>query len=179
MISFWDGSDNDLLWDTLIMGGVTWPGIASVEVEKSRDIDEAKTKGKDGITLTDNGFNAAKVNITLKLWLASQWLELQSILPKFDPKITGGSKTPVDIIHPTTQIAGVKYIYIKKVRMQNPDTNNVLTVSIETVEWFPKTKDTSSSKKPKGLDGTDKTGGKLEGYDVTPEPPSKGAGKKL
>lgn len=171
MISFWDGPANDLLWDTLILGGVVWPGIASVEIDKSREIDKAKQKGKDGITLTDNGFNASAIKITLRLHLADQWADLQNILPNFDPKVTGSPKTPCDIIHPTTQLSGIKYVYIEKVHLENP-SNGVLTLTMEACEWFPETKATKSTKKPKGLDGTDSDGGDLVGFDVSPNPPS-------
>jgi hypothetical protein len=172
-ISFWGDKNDDGAWNNLILGGCLWPGIATVTIEKSRDIDQAKSKGKDGITLTDNGFNAAKIDISIKLFEEWHWLAIQNVLPNFDPKITGGTKTPVDIIHPTTSLSGIKYIYIQKINIGNPE-NGVLTITIEAIEWFPATKATSTTKKPKGLNGTDKNGGSFDNFNVQPAAPSLG-----
>lgn len=167
---------DDLLWDTLYLGGEAWPGIPQIETEKSRDIDIAKQKGQDGATLTDQGYPGATVKITIRVWLDSQWAELNRLLPTIDPRVRGAFRTPIDIIHPEPNLKGVKQIYVKKIGATTVD-KGVVTQVIECAEWFPETKPAKSKSK---TSKTDTTGGAIPtGKQVVPPSANKSAQKNL
>lgn len=147
-----------LLWDTLLMGGEYWPGLPTVESEPSRSVDVQKKKGDDGATEADQGYEPAKVKITLKIWLKEQWEELQRLLPLIHPRKKGGLKTPVDIVHPETQLKGVRQIYVTKIGAAVPGRGaetGSLTITFEAIEWFPAPKPAKAKMK------ASKTGGAI------------------
>jgi hypothetical protein len=169
---FWIDQDfgSASLWDFLWLGGVLWPGICKIEsVTKSRSIDEAKVPGSDGITLTDKGYNASKVKARIIIWEEHQWERLNKILPDFDPRRPGSSRTPLDIYHPTCVLLAIKSVYIHTIKVANP-TGHIFNLDLDLIEWFPKTKPATSSKQPKGFDGTKKSGGDLSTSDFLVSP---------
>lgn len=136
-------TDGSLLWDTLILGGEVWPGLPTVESDVSRSIDKQKKKGDDGANLVDQGYEPAKVKITIRIWLQEQWDDLQVKLATVHPRKKGGVRTPVDIIHPETQLKGVRQIYIEHIGPAVAGTGaqcGLLTISIDASEWFPEPK---------------------------------------
>lgn len=159
--------DDDLLFDTLILGGDVWPGIATVETTKARDLDTPKKKGEDGNTLEDQGSNPATLKITLRMWLAEHWKELNRLLPTIDPQVKAGVRSPLDIVHPEPNLKGVNQIYVKQI---NPTTasKGEIVQTFEAIQWFPAPKPVKKTAKSK----TSKTGGAIPSpADVVP--PSK------
>lgn len=153
----WVG-DSDLLWDTLIIAGEVWPGLPTVESEPSRAIDVQKKRGDDGANLVDQGYEPAKVKITIRIWLKDQWQELQRLLATVHPRKKGGVRTPVDILHPETQLKGVRQIYISKIGAAVPGRgaeHGSLTLTLEALEWFPAPKPAKANTKKS------KTGGEI------------------
>lgn len=172
-IPFWVSKDyGNSLWDNLFLGGVDWPGVWKVEVSKKRDVDKVKQKGKDGSTLTDQGYPGATLTATGILWLEDQLTDFATILPNFDPKRPGVTRTPLDIYTPITALFGIDSVYIEEISASHPTTAGKLTITIKLAEWFPATKTTQTTKKVKGFDGTDKSGAALNNSDFNVTPPS-------
>ena len=178
-VPFWvsEQTANGSLWDFIWLGGVLWPGIWTVDIKKARSIDQAKAKGKDGISLTDNGYKAAPVNATGLLWLAKHLSDLEEILPNFDPETVGQARGALDIYHPAAQLLGIKQVYLEEIGTSNP-VKGVLKVSLSMIQWFPSTK-TFGTKPLKGFDGTAKSGAKLDARDFSVPKPSADTGSKL
>jgi hypothetical protein len=145
-IPFW--ADDPASWDTCILGGEILPGIAVVEFEKSRDVDKKKSKGSDGITLTDNGAEAAPGEISITIWTAEHWDEWQRMRPKFDPAKAGGIKSPLTIVHPMAADAGIDVVYIESLKAKQPRKAGSMTITMSVVQWFPQPKPTVSKKEP-------------------------------
>lgn len=161
-VPFWVSPDyGNSLWDDLWLGSSSWPGVWQVTVKKSRDVDKAKQAGKDGVTTTDKGYNGAEVTATGRLWTADHLSDFQELLPNFDPRKPGATRTPLDIYTPVTSLFGVDSVYIESIEAGHPTAAGVLTVTIKMSEWFPATKTTNNSKKVKGFDGADKAGAPL------------------
>ena len=136
-------TDGSLLWDTLLLGGEVWPGLPTVTSTVSRSIDKQKKKGDDGANLVDQGYEPAKVKIVIRIWLQEQWDDLQSKLATVHPRKKGGVRTPVDIIHPETQLKGVRQIYVEEIGEAVPGTGaqtGMLTITLTASEWFPEPK---------------------------------------
>lgn len=158
MMSLPSINNNAAVNSTIIMGGEVWPGLAVVECDVSRAVDLQKRKGDDGANLVDQGYEPAKVKITLTGWLDEQQAELERLLPTIHPRRKGGIRTPVDIFHIVTEMVSVRQIYITKIGPLVLGTGNMFgswTFAIEAVEWFPEPKPAKS--KPK----KSKTGGDL------------------
>lgn len=152
------------LWDELFLGGVNWPGVWEVTVTKGRDIDKVKQKGKDGRTLTDNGYEGAELEAVGRIFRQSDFDDLQDILPRFDPKVPGATRTPHDIYHPAAALLGVDAVYIEKIRVTPPKAG-VLTVTLTISEYFPETKNTNNKKEVQGFDGAQNSGAPLNAQD--------------
>jgi hypothetical protein len=179
--TFWAYTQNSL-WDYLFLGGVLWPGICLIQCDKSRSVDPAKEKGKDGVTLTDNGFDASPVKATLMLWTQAQWDELNQIMPNFDPRKPGGSRSPLEIWHPALELLSIQSVYLRKISVSTP-TGDILRVDLDMIEWFPETKiakgTTGTAKKAKGFQGADKAGAPLNPDDFKVTSPSSNTAQKL
>lgn len=141
---FWN--DNALEWDVLMLGGEPWPGVCTVATTVKRALDKQKIKGSDGANLVDQGYEPAKVQITLRLWLREQWTELERLLPTIHPRTKGGVRQPLQIAHPEPNIKGVHQIYVESI---SPITveKGLGTLTLSCVEWFPAPKPVKKSNK--------------------------------
>lgn len=135
-LPYWLDSTDDA-WDTLRLGGFTFPGIVEVDGDVSRDIEQKKAKGQDNPTITDNGYNAAKVKIVLRIYSQTQWTELQSLVPEIHPRRKGGIRNPVELIHPAPNLLGVSSVYVTAIGFPKIDSDKQLVMTIEAIEWIP------------------------------------------
>lgn len=181
-IPFWRPKDvpNGSFWDLLWLGGGLVPGLcADFDIVKSRSIDIAKQKGTDGITLTDNGYDGAPVKATQILWTQNQWDDFQEWLPNYDPQRPGGSRTPLDIIHPAATLLSVASVYLNKIHVSQP-VKGILRVDFEMTQWFAATKAAGGKAALKGFDGVNnKTGAVLDPNAFAIPKPSADTGSKL
>jgi len=151
-VPFWaDGSLDAQAWNFCWLGEDFLPGLVEVEVDKGRAVDKQKSKGSDGPTLKDEGYEGAVVTITLTIWTAEQWDAWQSVRPKIDPQRAGGLRTPLAIDHPETQDAGVATVYVRRIRSGAP-RGSKKTYTLDCLEWFAAPKETKTEKKPKTKD---------------------------
>jgi hypothetical protein len=170
---FIDPEIGNSLWDNLFLGGTDWPGVWRIEVTKSRTVTKVKVKGKDGVTTTDEGYDGATLRAVGVIWLQEQFDDLQALLPNFDPRQPGVTRTPLDIYTPATALLGVDSVYLEKVNVTPPEGGK-LTITLDLSEWFPSTKTTKTTTKVKGFDGTSKAGAPLNASDFKVTPPSQG-----
>ncbi len=93
MSDFW--VEQDAGWDKLILGGITFPGLARVRAEVGADITPNKirttmaTKDRPAqfkLTLTDGGVAAGSLNVELRIWEPDHWEDIKETLPKFVPR---------------------------------------------------------------------------------------------
>lgn len=184
-VPFWVSREfGNSLWDELWLGGTSWPGVWKLETTKSRQVDKAKSPDTDGITLTDKGYNASEIKATGIIWKSDQLSDeelgigLAEILPNFDPRKPGQTRTPLDIYHPSSVLAGISNVYIEKIHIGHPE-NGILKVQLDLVEWFPETKPAKQKNTPKGFSGTNNAGAALSPADFEVTPPSAGQGENL
>jgi hypothetical protein len=69
------------VWDFVDFAGERTPGLAEVTVDKERGLDEKKSPGSDGATLTLHGSNPAKIEIKLTIWTPEQLRRLNELWP--------------------------------------------------------------------------------------------------
>jgi hypothetical protein len=142
-LPYWDDRDWPDGWDTLVLGEDIWPGSWEVSGPGvSRKIDVKKTKGEDGATMKDEGYQPARLTLTGTIWNQDQWNELQRLLPTIHPRKAGGSRTPLEIYHPQSSLLGITQIYIDKIGIPRKPTagDGLLVLSMSALEWIPQPK---------------------------------------
>lgn len=137
-LPFWDdGSNNE--WDALVLGQTRFPGLATVTGSVSRKVDAKKAPGSDGATLTDQGYEPAKIEITIRVWDREQWDRLISAIGAVHPRRAGGVRQPLDIAHPAANALGVRSVYVTDIKFPEI-ANGILSLSMSATEWFPSPK---------------------------------------
>jgi hypothetical protein len=162
VIPFWvDEALSVGYWDGLWLAGQLLPGKWKLGVKKARDVEKAKQGGIDGNALKDKGYLGAVLSATGLIWTKDQWVELETLIPQFDPKAAGSIRTPVDIWHPAAQLLSVYTVYVREIEVPQL-TSQILTVNFSLEEWFASLK---PAKAPgKKTDGVD-PGNKPTGFD--------------
>lgn len=72
-------------WDTLVLGGITLPGRATVRAHRGRKHDRKRALGADGETFTDQGAEAAELDLTITIWRPEQMDDLVQALDRLLP----------------------------------------------------------------------------------------------
>lgn len=91
-IPFWDDAPG--AWETLSLGGVTLPGLASVSGRVARKMDTRSRAGADGATVRDRGYEPAQIEIHVKVWTAEQLEQLTNVLATIHPRNVTQPTTP-------------------------------------------------------------------------------------
>jgi hypothetical protein len=138
-VPFWRADDSG--WDDLYFDDFLWPGIAKLKIDKGRAVQVDKSKEEDGNTLSDNGYEGAKISGAIKLNgpdddVAADLLTLELGLRRFDPASSNGVAKPVVLTHPQATLHNVKNIYALKWGSTTPDGDDFI-VTFEATEWFP------------------------------------------
>ena len=138
LFPFWD--DPTQSWDTLYLAGRAFPGIVDIDGEVSRDVEVKKAKDQDGATLKDNGYEPAKIEITIRVSTREQWQSLQGLIPDIHPRTKGGARAPVSIGHPAPNLLGVNQIYVTKIGFPKVLDTKEIKLAITAIEWLPEPK---------------------------------------
>ena len=138
MVPFWATSPE--VWDTLVLAGVSMPGVARVAVSRTRKLEIKGARGSDGAVYTITGYDPAEVSITLTMHTEAQFVEAVKILEALGPGVASAKKAKslaVDISHPQTQLgAPISSIIIESVAHDMPD-NGIFTLQIKAHEFLP------------------------------------------
>lgn len=148
LLPFWD--DPEQAWDRVTLGVTTLPGNALVGGDVQRDVEVKKAKGADKATIKDNGYRPSNVTITWRLHTEEQWQEAQKFLPLIHPRVTGGARVPVSIVHPAPNMLGVNKIYVKSISFPTVTSSKEIEIRIDAVEWEDEPK---TPKQGAGYDG--------------------------
>lgn len=150
---FWvDEGGEENAWNFCWLGDDLLPGIADVEVTKSRAVDVKKPKGGDGATLSDDGYEPAKVTIKLRIYTKEQWYAYQELYPRIDPQRAGGLRTPLRIINPEPNGRGIDTVYVQSISGSTPQRGGVKTETLECLQWFPAPKPAKGKQTPPAPD---------------------------
>ena len=118
-------------WDTVVLGNVVLPGIATVDIERGPQTNVATLPGQEGARVTLMGNPPANVTISLVSYVKYHLEVLEDLLPgleAFDPKASnananGGGNSYLgrvpkayEMIHPIAQIRGIKGVIITKIK---------------------------------------------------------------
>ncbi len=134
-------------WDTVVLGGVALPGIGTVAVKLSNELDVKKPKGGAGASVTAQGPEAATVTITLAFHSAEHLAEWQDAVKVLRPKkdVVSAKK----IVHPKTQIYSIDAVLVQTIDDEDNKRGDTYTVKIHCVEFTgtPKGAQTKTEKR--------------------------------
>ena len=133
-VEYWEGDEYE--WDTCQLGDIILPGHASVSVSVSRKLDVKSAPGSDGATITDKGYDPARITIKLVMWLAGHKDQLKKALVYLHPRKKGKTRTAFEIHHAATNILGIKKVYVEKISGLAPGSIvGTKEITLQCVEW--------------------------------------------
>lgn len=143
------------LWDTVIIGDVPFPGLATVEVERGNKRDDKTAKGQHGSDDEYSGAENATVRIRLRYLTQADDDDFdRNCLPIIEPNPEKKKVEAKSISHPAAAKRKVSHIKIDNV--SGPViTNGVYEWSIDATESRPPS--------PKNATGSMKSGGPAKG----------------
>jgi hypothetical protein len=148
--------DEPDIWDTVHLGDMTLPGIATLTIERGRKADKKAAKGKQKATVTVQGYEAADVKITLRLLSREDLRALNELLPRIEPIPDKGTATEADaydLAHPVAAMRGVNSILVLKI--DGPTLQDgIMSITFTCIEFEAPKKAGVGSGKGGGAAGT-------------------------
>lgn len=115
--------DDPAAWDTLLLGGTIFPGLAKVTCSGGDKIDVKDAPGADGENTTFQGQKARSGTMKIRVWRGEQWSDLEDLLTNvLEP--AKGKKEPLFIAHAVTAARQVANIYIEDIDGPDFDQDN-------------------------------------------------------
>lgn len=157
-IPFWDGystftngvvtgpafgslySDNP--WDVVILGTERLPGISKGRGFPTLGIDKKKSKGRDGLAFSVNGYLPGPVEIESVIWTPEQWSKWQEIIPGIWRRPTTGSvkgsALAITVSHPAFQFVGInKLVIIGIAPPEKGAFSQSMVIKLKALEFVP------------------------------------------
>lgn len=112
--------DQPAAWDTLLLQGTIFPGLAKVTCKGGHKIDVKDGPGADGESTTLQGEKAKTGTILIRVWDRQHWSDLEDLITNvLEP--AKGKKEPLFIAHAVTAARSVANIIIDDVDGPNFD----------------------------------------------------------
>lgn len=117
----------DSPWDIVLFNGLPLPGICSVKCQPTIKIDVKKSPGRDGATLTPQGYLPGPIEISTVLWTPPQWAEYEALLSMIWPRHKGPTAQAVALAqsrnktkNPTTTQLADAQLYVDALVVTHP-----------------------------------------------------------
>jgi hypothetical protein len=139
--------DDPESWNTVVLAGIKVPGLAKVVGNVSRKLDVKNAKGVDGATVTDDGADPSKIEITILLRSRAEWASFQQLIPLLNPNVKKGTAAAIDVSYPSLSLYGIRQMYVEE--MSTPVDGSVSQtkeVTIRGMGWLPPPAKPKSSK---------------------------------
>lgn len=149
------------LWNNPLIGSVWLPGKCLLSIEGGgRDIDQQKQKGSNKAYSEDNGENLVTGSILVQIPSIDcpeyeMWVAVAALL---DPNSPSASTGPQEIIHPATELKGVKAIRIQQITYPAPSAKDGFNPRVKWIEYAEKPKEVkkASTKKSENVSTLDR-----------------------
>jgi hypothetical protein len=135
-IPFW-GSAPDA-WDTVVLGGVALPGIATPSGWLEQRLFKKRSPKKHGQTVVFNGWGAAQVEVRLEIWTPDQWEAFVGVVKRIViPPPKKGVPPPLSISHPAVAVLGVTAVHVEKIYMPKMIRPGVMQIDLKCEQFLP------------------------------------------
>lgn len=123
-------------WDTILIAGVLFLGLARVEGDTGNALDVKHAKGRDGGSITDSGVVCAEFDIEFRFWDDETWASWDQVFHAINPQRAVDAREPVDVSHPALSQRAITRIYIKSVSFPKPARDG-WTCTAKCIQWHP------------------------------------------
>jgi len=135
----WWGDDPDA-WDTVLLDGVSLPGVCRVDAALERKVDSTSPPGSDGGTVRDKGYGLAKFKVTVTLWTREHLAFWVRLGPLLDPRRRGRERRPTRIEHPALAGINITQAYLTGVTALRPaHPKGSMEATLSFIEFAPAT----------------------------------------
>lgn len=132
---FWGDSPGS--WDTVIIKGLRFPGIARVSGKVAIRKDRRKVPGAHGAKQTFLGYEPAEVSIELRMWTADHWENFQRLAQDVRPKPNQKAPQAFDISHPALAVYGIKAVEFLDAGFPEPaEACDIFKVTLKAIEFM-------------------------------------------
>lgn len=145
--------------DTIMIGGVILPGLyKKVEVTTAAKIDEQEVEGSSAKPKQATGYEDAQISIELELHDSEDKTKEEKLTIIQNLFRIRGQELPevFPIISSYTAIRNVDQVLIKNLNSQNSNKKDMITVTLELMEYIPQT--IKAKKKKSGSGGSSGSG---------------------
>lgn len=130
------------VWDTLVIAGVLFLGLVTVDGDTANALDVKKHKGRDGGKISDSGAVCAELTVTFRTWDEETWASWEQVFRAIDPQRLPDQRAPVDVTHPSLAQRGITRAYVKKVSLPKREGNE-WRMTATLIQWMPALTDPS------------------------------------
>ena len=127
-------------WDYVYLGIPSTqpftPGLCTVNVNRSRDVDKKKAVGNDGARVTIHGVDPAPVEIMIRIWTPEQLRQLAALWPVLFPQAYKGAPPAYDVQHPMFSYYGIKSVQFIGGSGPMIDEHRVGTFVLSAIEFL-------------------------------------------
>jgi hypothetical protein len=135
--------DDPYGWTTLEIGTHKFPGVARLTGTLKRDLDVQKSKGNDGATIKDNGYDPTPMAVELE-YLPKQHADMMRIFADLNPR---GQKerTAYSIQFAPANDVGIHTVYVESLDIPTVD-RGIGKTRVQLLEWVAEPKKTKAGK---------------------------------
>lgn len=138
-------------WDQLLIAGSPCPGIVTVELSLSADIDKKKPKGVRKSQAVDRGAKPAKARIKILLQPSELKVFAEKIVPLLFAKSKDSAQDPLELSHPELELWGISLFIIEDLTSSPPESGGLKEITLEALEYVAQ----PAPLKPKGIKTAD------------------------
>jgi hypothetical protein len=138
-VPFWGNEPQ--LYDQILIGPSLFqytPVDVSGEVGFKLDVKPAP--GRDGAHETNQGYDPAKLEVSLSLYMEEHLRAWEALLQVIRPRPGKIQSTPVEIFHPLIQMYGLLRFHVPKIPILKRDGPGSYAARLQCVEFFDQPK---------------------------------------
>jgi hypothetical protein len=139
--------DNPAAWDTVVIAGQSWPGLAKIEGDPSLPYtwDVKEGRGADGATTTLTGTASTEFAVVFYLWTRAHFVawDLFRTLLKYNTSALGGlipsplALRAFDFYHPSLADIDVMRVCTKRIGAIQYEGDGMWTAKVELLKYGP------------------------------------------
>jgi hypothetical protein len=133
-------------WDTCEFESTTrkelfsLPGLIdpkSLVPKRSQKIDVKPAPGVDGATITFQGIDLARFDITCLMWTEAHWEQYQRVIGKIEPKAGKAAPDVWRVLHPRAMARNISAAVVESVDGPEQQSTGAYTLTLSMIEYRP------------------------------------------
>jgi hypothetical protein len=119
-------------WDTVSIAGIPLPGLCRVEpgTRRKKRLDKKAAKGRDGATITFQGYECSEIIVKCRIWTQEQLQALGQMMPVLIPPAPG-TQIPVTVTETKVTESGGFKVTSTKTSTQNATVQSQAVTGVQ------------------------------------------------